>query len=240
MDKVKALLNKIAKIGRVITLIFGIIFSCMIVLSFTEYPYWAYYNLGISNSALNKKPDCIMIFGAGGMPDPETLIRLYYGAEAAKLYPKAKIVVAMPVDSIEDENNALLRMTEELHLHKVKKRRILHEYKGRNTYQQAKNVYEMLQPDTAFALMVITSPEHMYRAVGTFRKLGLKHVGGMPSFESATAEHLLLDENELIPDKDKTLSIVDLRYNFWNYMKYQIIVAREYCAITYYKSRGWI
>ncbi|MCF8388398.1 MAG: hypothetical protein K9G47_10990, partial [Bacteroidales bacterium] len=89
-------------------------------------------------------------------------------------------------------------------------------------------------------LMIITSPEHMYRSVLTFRKMGFKEVGGVPSFEDALDEELLFDKEER---KKKIKSLdrnVSLRYNMWNYLKYEISIIRESIAIAYYWVRGWI
>ena len=33
---------------------------------------------------------------------------------------------------------------------------------------------------------------------------------------------------------------LDLRYNIWTQMKYEVIVAREYLALTFYKLKGWV
>jgi hypothetical protein len=31
-----------------------------------------------------------------------------------------------------------------------------------------------------------------------------------------------------------------LRYNMWSYLHLELFVFREYCAIGYYKLKGWI
>jgi hypothetical protein len=78
--------------------------------------------------------------------------------------------------------------------------------------------------------------------VKTFIKAGLENTGGEPAFEKAIEANLDFDDDELggnksIPDVGNN---TQLRYQFWNHMKYQIIVYREYFAITYYKLRAWI
>jgi uncharacterized SAM-binding protein YcdF (DUF218 family) len=85
-------------------------------------------------------------------------------------------------------------------------------------------------------LRIVTSPEHMYRSVATFRKAGFKSVGGMASFEEAVSEKLLIGKH----NKEFKTERLNLRYNMWNYLKYEITVVREYFAIAYYKLRGWI
>ena len=41
----------------------------------------------------------------------------------------------------------------------------------------------------------------------------------------------------LLPNVGSNTSV---RYQFWNHLKYEIMIAREMTALTYYKLRGWI
>ncbi|MFT4544950.1 MAG: hypothetical protein ACI9EQ_001416, partial [Bacteroidia bacterium] len=61
------------------------------------------------------------------------------------------------------------------------------------------------------------------------------NVGGLPSFEKPINARKLKDRKN--PDESAPLS---WRYNVWSYLKYELLVTREYCAITYYKLKGWI
>jgi hypothetical protein len=80
----------------------------------------------------------------------------------------------------------------------------------------------------------------MYRAVRVFRKAGFVNVGGMPSFEKSIEEEILLKKHKNQKITDIESQQLNLRYNVWNYMKYEITVLREYTALAYYKFRGWI
>jgi uncharacterized SAM-binding protein YcdF (DUF218 family) len=87
-------------------------------------------------------------------------------------------------------------------------------------------------------LIVVSSPEHMYRAVKSFEKVGFESVGSYPTFEVPSDEELLISkEKEKKADEVHNLG---LRYNLWSYMQYEIRVLREYLAITYYWLKGWI
>ncbi|MBA7535770.1 hypothetical protein ES705_28028 [subsurface metagenome] len=133
-------------------------------------------------------------------------------------------------------------MAHELIIRGIDSTRLLFEKSGHNTRTQALKIIDMLGDFSvdSIAIRIVTSPDHMFRSVATFRKAGFKYVGGRPSFEQAIDEEMLLRKN-ITKDQLKTETRkLNLRYNMWNYLKYEIIVLREYCAIVYYKLRGWI
>jgi uncharacterized SAM-binding protein YcdF (DUF218 family) len=98
----------------------------------------------------------------------------------------------------------------------------------------------MFTPDALDTLVIriVTSPEHMLRSVKVFRKNGFRYVGGQPTFEKDIREEMLRKKSQT--GDIRQAPAVSLRYNMWNYLKYEITVLREYCAIAYYKLRGWI
>ncbi len=211
----------------------------MIILSFTSLPFWMYYYLGVSHDKLKSQPDYIIVMGGGGIPGESGLMRTYCSAEAAKKYPEAKIIIALPGQP-DDSSDATFMMKQELVLRGVENNRISFETEGTNTRSQALKLKKIIKPDAN--VLIITSPEHMYRSVLTFKKAGLLNTGGEPAFEKAIEPILEFDDDELggrriIPGIGKNTK---LRYQFWNHFKYQIIVYREYCAIVYYKIKGWI
>ena len=205
------------------------------VLSFTDLPYYAYHRLGTSNSKINKKPDLIVILGGGGMPSPDGLIRTYYGAHVAHEYPKADVIIALPYDMY-DSLYQLNLMAQELRLKGIDSLRIKFEPFGFNTHSQAENIAKCYNTNE-MSILIVTSPEHMYRAVRTFRKVGFLDVSGYPTFENPVAPEKIKDN---IPSKDVRVKSLALRYNMWSYMNYELLVMREYFAILYYKIKGWI
>ncbi|MFC2102119.1 YdcF family protein [Bacteroidota bacterium] len=95
------------------------------------------------------------------------------------------------------------------------------------------------QPST---ILLITSPEHLYRAVLTFRKAGFDHVDGMPAFGSDIESDITFSSKKLggrrwIPDVGESIT---LRYQFWTQLQYEILILREWMAIAYYWVNGWI
>ncbi|MEQ8623988.1 MAG: YdcF family protein [Vicingaceae bacterium] len=210
--------------------------ACVFVLlAFTEIPYWAYYSLASVEDVLNGKPKTIVIMGGDGMPSPSGLMRCYYGAEKALLFPEAKIIIALPSNE-EDSSKQLHLMAHELVLKGVDTNRIQFAKKGFNTRSQAKEI-EGILTNKSDNILIVSSPEHMYRCIASFRKLGFKSVGSNPAFEKPNSEKQLKDK---LKGRDKRIKNLTLRYNLWSYMQYEIIVFREYMAISYYWIKGWI
>ncbi len=225
----------VLKIFRRFFYLFGVIAFVMLILSFTDLPYYAYHNLATSIPELNGDPGLIVIPGGAGMPSPDGLIRTYYGAEAAMQFSKAEIIIALPYNEGTDSLYQLDLMAKELILKGVDSARIKYEPLGYNTHSQAVNIGKMNDVDKkSMSVLIVTTPEHMYRTVRTFQKAGFANVGGIPAFEKPVDEKKLENEKEM---KDVNLSF---RYNMWSYLNYELLVLREYTAIVYYKLRGWI
>jgi uncharacterized SAM-binding protein YcdF (DUF218 family) len=92
------------------------------------------------------------------------------------------------------------------------------------------------------SILIVTSPEHLYRAVRTFRKAGFLLVDGAPAFETAIESELSFDDRLLggkrwLPPIGKNITA---RYQFWTQLHYEELILREWIAIVYYKLNGWI
>lgn len=229
----KQLMHRIKTIGKWLIMIMGVVFLFLIVLSFTDIPYYAYHHLGTVNSSLSEEPDVIVILGGSGMPSPDGLIRTYYAAEYANLYTSADIIVALPYNEV-DSLYQLDLVAHELIIKGVDSARIKYEPHGYNTHSQAVNVASMYgNSSDDHIVMLVTSPEHMYRSVKSFNKAGFRKVGGLPAFEQPSDE-------EMLKDKTTRVNKLPFRYNMWSYLNYELLVIREYIAIAYYKVNGWI
>lgn len=239
---IRGLSQKLFRIAKKILIGMGIVLLISVLMSFTDYPFWAYYWLGTYNAELTVEPNTLVVMGGGGMPGSEGLMRCYYAADMGNYYPKADVIIAMPADTALDEDSPELLMAHELIIRGIDSTRISFENEGYNTHTQALNIRKMLskQNPDSIAIRIVTSPDHMFRAVASFRKVGFKHVGGRPSFEEDLDEALLLRKNLSKKQRRAETRNLKFRYNMWNYMKYEITVLREWCAIAYYKLRGWI
>jgi uncharacterized SAM-binding protein YcdF (DUF218 family) len=217
--------------------IIGCISFLLFLISFTDIPYYAYYRLGTTNADLKSTPDVIVILSGSGMPSPDGLMRAYYGVQAARQYPDAKIVIALPYNE-GDSMRPLKLMADELIIKGIDSYRILYEPLGFNTRSQAVNIAAMFPGSRdRLAVLLITSPEHMYRSVKAFEKVGFVMVGGMAAFDRPIDPEKVADTGKA---KDIRVKSLSLRYNMWSYLHYELLVLREYSAICYYRLKGWI
>ena len=236
-------INRIWGMLRTIFTGFGMLFIIALILSFTTLPFWGYYWLGTSQSTINGKPDYIVMLGGGGMPSESNLIRAFFVFRAATESPESLIVISIPGNA-SDSNSTARLVANELIIKGIESKRILYEELGTNTRAQALNLQQFNSEKlTNKSILIVTSPEHMRRAILVFKKAGFMNLSALPAFENALEANLIFKDDELggnklpIPDIGSHIS---LRYQFWNHLKYEILIARELAALGYYKLRGWI
>jgi uncharacterized SAM-binding protein YcdF (DUF218 family) len=220
----------------------GCFFIMLCILAFTTLPFWAYYSLGTSNSKITRPPATIIMLGGAGIPSGDGLIRSFYTAMLAKSYPAANIIIAMPGD-VTDSLSAPRLVEKELTLRGINPHSISFEHTGRNTREQAQKIAAGKNSDLLMApVTLVTSPEHMKRAVLAFRKCGFATVSGLPTFEYAIDADLTFHDSDLKGNKiaPPIGNNLQFRYQFWNHLKYEIMVLREYFGLAYYKLRGWV
>ena len=228
------------KLLRLFLSINGIVFLIFTGLAFTTLPYWGYHWLGTSKSELNMEPENILLLGGGGMPSQSNLMRSWYTAMAADGFPNAQVYIVMPGD-INDSMSTPRKMEKELKIRGISPGLIRFENSGTNTRSQALYCSEKI--NTASPILLVTSPEHMRRAVLCFQKAGFQKVNALPAFENAAEADFAFEDDELggntvlIPDVGNKTSV---RYLVWNHLKYEILIIREWIALVYYRLRGWI
>jgi len=215
--------------------------ACMLILSFTNAPFWGLYELSRPGADYTSHPEVIVLMGGGGMPGKAALMRSYYTAAMAAQYPMAEVIIALP-DDTGTVHNHLSRISDELHMRGVERSRIRFAPEGTNTRAQAVEIMGMQDVEPSQTLLIVTDPEHVYRAVKSFEKLGFHEVGSMACWEHDLGTSLAFSAKNLggkayVPDVG---SSGQLRYQFWNHLIYQILLLREYVAIAYYKLQGWI
>ena len=237
------LISSILRVIRKFLIGLGILFLSVLVLSFTTLPFWGYYWLGTCESTITGKPDYIVMLGGGGMPSESNLMRAYYTFNAAKQSPKSRIVISLP-GNIADSTSTARLVAAELISKGIDPQRILYENIGTNTRQEALCVNKLNQGElVGTSILLVTSPEHMCRAILTFRKVGFTTISALPAFESALEADLIFKDDELGGRKIPVPNIggsITVRYQFWNHLKYEIQIAREMTALGYYWLRGWI
>lgn len=235
------MLKKLTRSVKALLIATGIVVIGLVALCFTPAPWHLYHWLGTDSFVLNAPPDYIVIMGGGGIPSESGLMRTYEGADAAKTFPDARIIIALPSDSKTKYDDAY-RMKHELVIRGIRARRIAHESKGRNTREQALDVVKMIDPGNN-AVLLITSPEHVKRALKAFRKAGCRYIAGRPAYQASLDVNLLYEADSLggrdipMPNVGEQLT---LRYEFWNNVRHLCDSSRELCALGYYWLKGWI
>lgn len=240
MNRIRTKSIVFLRILRNLAVGFGIFFLVCVLLALTEQPYWGYHWLGTSKAEMKWKPEVIVVLGGGGMPSQSNLMRGWYAAKAAKSFPGSKVILAMPGD-IADSLSTPVLMKNELAVRGVQPGFIGFETVGTNTRAQALNCAKLL--DVKTSVLLVTSPEHMRRSVLCFQKAGFEKVNGLPAFENALEADLKFEDDKLggnktlVPDVGEN---INARYQLWNHLKYEILIAREITALAYYRLRGWI
>jgi uncharacterized SAM-binding protein YcdF (DUF218 family) len=241
-------------------LVAGSIFLLLVGLAFTSAPFWIWYDMGTKKAGIHRPPDYIVVMGGGGMPSESGLMRCWYAAKAANHFTRARVIIALPGD-VTDSLSSVSQMKQELVLRGISPERIMFEDSGTNTRAEAVNVYKLISdssrvtrhasPDSSrvtrhasrnSSILLVTSPEHLYRSVLTFQKAGFMKVDGLPAFAKAIEADLNFSSRKLgarswVPDVGSNMTI---RYQFWMHIDYEFLVLREWLALAYYKLQGWI
>lgn len=233
-------MRRLGTLIRATLVLLGALFLLLYALCWTSCPWHIYHWLSMPDAVLQQEPEYIVILGGGGIPSESGLMRTYYGARAALRFQEARVILALP-GAVDVPGDALNLMREELMLRGVSADRIDVEPKGSNTRSQAVLVHRMLADGTASVLLV-TSPEHMRRAVRSFERAGFAAVGGYSAEDTSIQGSLALDEDG-IDDTLRAPAIegnISVRYAFWNQLTYLNKSAREAAALLYYRIKGWI
>lgn len=242
MSKIRKISTILLRSLRITLQLSGGVFIAFLILATTSMPFWARYNLARSEAGVPENTKSILVMGAGGFPSETVLLRLWYTVDLAKKLPETKVIVSTP-GKFSDSLSTVFQTHQYLVEAGIDSGRILIEAEGLNTRHQALMAYEMYKKGKfEEPLVIVSSTSHIYRSVKSFRKAGFTNVSGLPSTEIVLETDLRINDKqlggkELIPT---TGNSIVLRYRFWDYLKYEIIVAREYIAIAYYKLQGWI
>ena len=230
----------ILRILKYILFFFGCLFLILFIFCLTSAPFWTWYNMSTKHAGIHRPPEFIVVLGGGGMPSESGLMRTWYAARLGNHFFRSKIIIALPGDTV-DSLSSVYQMKEELILRGISGKRISFESHGTNTRAQALNIASSRVTRNA-SLLIVTSPEHLYRAVLSFRKAGFLLVDGLPAFETAIESELSFDDRLLggkkwLPAIGKNITV---RYQFWTQLHYEQLIIREWLAIVYYKLNGWI
>jgi uncharacterized SAM-binding protein YcdF (DUF218 family) len=242
MPKIQKIKTAVRKIILFLLIGAGGFLILAVILAMTSLPFWARYRLGNHKAFVPQNPQTIVVMGAGGFPSEALLMRLWYTAELAAQFPVARVVITTPGDTLDSQSTIML-MRATLLKWGVDSTRFILESEGLNTRHQAMLVHSIFeQGQIQEPLVIVSSPEHIYRSVRSFVNVGFTRVSGQPASDAMLETDLRIESKKLgsnagVPDVGNSIS---MRYRFWDYLKTEITVAREYLAIAYYWLSGWI
>lgn len=228
---------------RTVTVTLSVLLTLIIGLAFTTGPYHLYHWLGTSLSEYRFRPDYIIVPGSSGYPSSPVMMRLWYAARLQKLYPESNIILSHPVDTAAESKIQEEAVRAELMMRGVDSSRIFMLTNGRNTREEALNIIGIYPELRLKNCVIVTSPEHVRRAILCFRREGVKHIGGLPAFEQPVGANLSIDkmgpngQGQPFPVFGGSLM---LRYEFWTQLKYELLCCRELAALAWYTLMDWI
>jgi uncharacterized SAM-binding protein YcdF (DUF218 family) len=241
--KAPTLVKRLVSIARTIVMLAGLAMIAFFALCFTPLPYRFYSWLSSDGRTLETPPDYVVILGGGGIPSESGLVRTYLGAQVGRQFTNATLIAALPANGNLAVSSAD-RMKQELVMRGVPANRVVLERAGRNTREQALNTRDIIGRGFATSkVVVVTSPEHMRRALLTFQHAGFEEVYGDAAFDVSLDGQMTYDAAELggktlpMPNVGDSLFV---RYGFWNNLGYETKSLREAAALLYYKIQGWI
>ena len=231
------------KVLRISLITLGGFLLFILIFAFTTGPFWMYYWLGTSVSDYHFKPENIIIMGGSGMPSESALMRVYFAAKLANQYPESKVYITQPSGKGEKIiDTDAYHIQKELEIRGIDSLRIFLELTGKNTREEALNVLKINPHINEEHCVIVTAPEHMRRSILSFRKIGYRYLGGEPTFNFAGPVDLQYSDKSLggrdvpLPEVGES---IQLRYQFWNHLRYQVICYRELVALCWYRIRGW-
>jgi len=204
---------------------------------------WAWYErMAQPEPGVETPPQVIVMLGGGGIPSETGLVRSWKTAEAARRFPDARVLVAMPDDGSETPEQGI---EAELRLRGVAPERLRREARGRNTREQAVESLKLIRAEFPGPVVIglVTTPEHMARTWRSFRKAGAVQLVGFPAWPEAIEVDMSYRASELGGASviGNVVGGSDLiKYRFWDNLILLLRCARETTAIAYYRAMGWL
>jgi uncharacterized SAM-binding protein YcdF (DUF218 family) len=220
----------------------GIFLVWTFLFAFTTGPFYWYHYFGTGNSDYDFKPEVVIILGGTPMPSESALIRCYYARELARKNPDAQIIISQLKDANQTlTSTAAWKMRDEISRGEKDTFNFAFLTDGHSTREEVMLLKKRFPGIGGKNCVVVSSPEHMLRAVAAFRRAGYRHVGGEPTFGWAgNADYRYKDRK--LGGRQLPLEIgnnVQMRYQFWNHLRYQLLCYREFIAFFWYRLRGW-
>ena len=234
---VTRMLRALRRLFKALVRTLGVVALLMLVLAFTRIPFDVHRWLGTAAGLCMDVPEAVVVLGGSGMPSGPELLRLHHAAAVANAHPLAQVWVVHPIDS-----GVVQAMVDELVLRGVGGERIHAMMEGTNTREQWLRLWALHPSLREARLALVTSPEHMYRALHAARRVGFAGACGVPAFDrpmfiDLRYGHQRIGGRPYVPDVSGSYS---LRYDLWNRLHLQLACLRELVALGYYRANGWI
>lgn len=247
----KAVFRWTFRLLRALLLLVGLAALLFAAAQFTNLPWRAYQNLSRVPAPDPAAPTHVLVMGGSGIPGESGLSRTFFGARAAQRFPKADVLIAMPLGT--NESFASRAYFDELRLRGVPAERIRVLAGGRNTREQALRLADALaERDPPPRILIVTDPYHVRRTAACIRKAFADrkrdvHLDGLPVFALSIEDPLDVAADNLdVPAAAPRAAVPDagfslrFRYDLWSNLGYTLAVLRERTALLYYRLRGWL
>ena len=192
------------------------VFILFLSLAFTDIPYYWYHGYAEDNHSLVSEADFIIVMSGNDFPSSDALEKIYLVSKIKQKRADTKLILAFP--SL-DEN---LIMQDSVLF--------------KNFGIANSNLIIISENDLSNTnVIVVCNYEQTLRTLACFRKRSRANFFAVHNIEKPFSPELLSPEQNNSP-----FYSLQIRYNFWNYLIYQIKAMREYIAIQYYSYKNWI
>lgn len=206
------------------------VFILFISLAFTDIPYYWYHGYVKDNQSLTGDADFIIVMSGNNFPSSDAIEKIYLVSKIKQKRADTKIILAFPALNV----NSIKADSLFFKNYGIDNSNLIISAKGYNTMTQVENI--LLENSlTGKNIIVVCNYEQTRRTLACFRKRTNANFIAVYNIEKPFSPELLSPENN-----DSPLYSLQIRYNFWNYLIYQIKAMREYIAIQYYTYKNWI
>lgn len=223
----------IRKIIKYFAYFLATLFSIVFGLSFTDYPYYWYHSFADDNQLLIGKVDYLVIMSGNDFSSDDAHSKLFQAAMLQDSIVIDTLILAFPSINKKQSKAELYKLLRIVHLDTNK---LLWITDGFNTKSQVEAIISSVILSKK-NILVIANYEQINRTLACFRRNSNGHFAQASFRNTAFAPQLLTPTDK---DTEKAIGSLNLRYNFWNYLIYEVKSLREWIATNYYKWKSWI
>lgn len=206
------------------------VFILFLSLAFTDIPYYWYHGYAEDNHSLVGEADFIIVMSGNDFPSSDALEKIYLVSKIKQKRADTKLILAFPAL----DENLIMQDSVLFKNFGIANSNLIISAKGYNTLTQVESIIS--ENDLSNTnVIVVCNYEQTLRTLACFRKRSRANFFAVHNIEKPFSPELLSAERNNSP-----FYSLQIRYNFWNYLIYQIKAMREYIAIQYYSYKNWI